>query len=340
MTATPGLTPFTPADRLASETRLRLHALQQALEAVPLPRLATWVDAAYLAEAFAAEPWLSWAVQKRVVRARIAHPDEAEVWSKRSPVYFLDVLRAELALARARVGSKALRPVEQALASLVAVLRVEPCVGRIPRVPRGAALLLAVEDLEALLVEAGLEVAAAGATAWRRDQLGAHLDARTWVDGVVDRAATDWLWVWVGDPTGLVDEVRAELVQAGERLAPRLIQAIEAAITALLATAGLPLDTTGAARRQARRDVLERLAEALYAAGHRPRTGELVLFLAGLDGRLDEVARGVRLPRSVRAPEGLAWVRRSDWRRLRRQLAPLLRTPDVGEAIAAFEALI
>ena len=47
----------------------------------------------------------------------------------------------------------------------------------------------------------------------------------------------------------------------------------------------------------------------------------------------------MRLPRNVRSPDGLAWVRISNLWRLRRQLSPVATLPRVAEALAAFEAL-
>ena len=64
-----------------------------------------------------------------------------------------------------------------------------------------------------------------------------------------------------------------------------------------------------------------------------------MLFLAHLDGRLDETALRVRLPRSMRCPDRLTWVRCSNLWRLRRQLSPVATLPRVAEALAAFEAL-
>ena len=135
-----------------------------------------------------------------------------------------------------------------------------------------------------------------------------------------------------------MDQARADLA-ARLDLTPDQVATIQSAITALLTAAGLPADTTGAARRAARRAALQDLAEALHAEGRRHRYGELVLFLAHLDGQLDEAALRVRLPRSMRSHDGLAWVRRSDLWRLRRHLSPVATLPRVAEALTAFEAL-
>ena len=55
--------------------------------------------------------------------------------------------------------------------------------------------------------------------------------------------------------------------------------------------------------------------------------------------RADEAALRVRLPRSMRCPDRLTWVRCSNLWRLRRQLSPVATLPRVAEALAAFEAL-
>lgn len=338
MTAQPKIPTFTSEEVAATRRSLNLHALWKALEATPLPRLAAWVEAAYLANAFGPTPLVVSAIADRLARARIVPPTEAARWAAHHAGHYLDLLPEELALAHARFGGIGpLRPVREALAAVAPYTGNAPALARIRRPPSNAALILAVEDLETALVAAGLELAAGSATALRLHLLGLHQLTRAWLDTLGDGAAP-WLWVWTDDPTGLVDQARADLA-AHPDLAPEHVTAVQTAITALLTAAGLPADTTGTARREARRAALQNLAEALHAEGRRHRYGELVLFLAHLDGRLDEAALRVRLPRSMRCPDGLTWVRRSDLWRLRRHLSPVATLPRVAEALAAFAAL-
>ncbi|MBK7759561.1 MAG: hypothetical protein IPI35_24820 [Deltaproteobacteria bacterium] len=338
MTAQPKIPTFTREEIAATRRSLNLHALWKALEAAPLPRLAAWVEAAYLANAFHDQDFVVDAVRRRLAIARIAPPTEAARWAEHHVGHYMDLLPEELSLARARLGGIGpLLGVRKALAAVAPYTGNPPALARIRRPPSNAALILAVEDLELALAAAGLELAAGSATALRLHMLGVRQLTRAWLDAVGEGAAP-WLWVWTDDPTGLVDQARAD-VAARPDLPPEHVAAIQSAITTLLTAAGLPADTTGAARREARRAALQDLAEALHAEGRRHRYGELVLFLAHLDGRLDEVARCVRLPRNVRSPDGLAWVRISNLWRLRRQLSPVATLPRIAEALAAFEAL-
>jgi len=338
MTAQPTTRTYTPEEMAATERSLALHALWKALEAALLPRLAAWVLAAYRANAFGPKPWVVGAIAECFGRARIVPPSEAARWAAHHAGHYMDLLPDELALAHARFGGIGpLRGVRKALAAVAPYTGNSPALARIRRQPSNAALLLAVEDLELALVAAGLEVAAGSATALRLHLLGPHALTRAWL-GTLGEGVAPWLWVWTDDPTGLVDQARADLA-ARPDLAPEHVAAVQTAITALLTAAGLPADTTGAARREARRAALQDLAEALHAEGRRHRYGELVLFLAHLDGQLDDVAIRVRLPRSMRCTDGLTWVRRSDLWRLRRHLSPVATLPRVAEALAAFEAL-
>ncbi len=333
--STPELLP--PTDPARTQRALRLHALWRALEAVPLPRLAAWAEATWRADRFGAHPGFLPTLRDRFARARVIPPREVERWARLGPSFFLDELPAELSVAPLRVGAAALAPVRDALQALVPYAADVPGLARIRRAPSNAPLLLAVEDLELRLVEAGLPSADA-ATALRRGLLLGHRGARGWLGGVVEQAA-DWLWVWKGDPTGLADLVRADLARFHEVLAPEPVAGIEGALCALLVTAGLPADATGAPRRESRRAALQALAEILHAEGRRHRYSELVVFLAALDGQLDGTLLRVRLPRGLQGPDGLDWVRRSDLWRLRQQLAPVASHPRVAEALAAFAAL-
>ena len=338
MTAQPKTPAYTPEEMAATRRSLNLHTLWKALEAAPLPRLAAWVEAAYLANAFGPKPWVVDAIAECFGRARIVPPSEAGRWATYHPGHTMDLLPDELALGAARLGGIGpLLGVRKALAAVAPYTGNSPALARIRRQPSNAALLLAVEDLELALVAAGLEVAAGSATALRLHLLGLHQLTRAWL-GTLGEGVAPWLWVWTDDPTGLVDHARADLA-ASPDLAPEHVAAVQTAISALLTTAGLPADTTGAARREARRAALQDLAEALHAEGRRHRYGELVLFLAHLDGQLDEAALRVRLPRSMRSPDGLTWVRRSDLWRLRRHLSPVATLPRVAEALTAFASL-
>ncbi len=340
MTAHSVIRTFTPAEQAATELSLRLHALWKALEAVPLPRLAAWAELAWHTNAFRDWSSLDWTARRPLLAARIVAPSELDRWIKLPAVYYLDLMPEELALARARVGGVGpLLQVRKALDALVPYTGIQPAISRIRRPPSNAPLILAVEDLELALVAAGLDVAASAATALRLRLLGLRQHATRWIDVVVGDGAAPWLWVWTGDPSGLADQVRADLAKVGESLASHVVEAVEVALVRLLSVAGLPPDATGAARREARREAFQALADALHAEGRRHRSGEVVFFLAQLDGRLDELAATVRLPRTMRGSDGLSWVRRSDVRRLRGYLSPVATLPRVAEALAALEAL-
>ena len=338
MTAQPKIPTFTREEIAATRRSLNLHALWKALEAAPLPRLAAWVEAAYLANAFHDQDFVVDGVRRRLAIARIAPPSEAAAWATRHAGHYMDLLPEELSLAAARLGGIGpLLSVRKALAAVAPYTGNAPALARIRRPPSNAALILAVEDLELALAAAGLELAAGSATALRLHLLGLRQLTRAWLE-TLGQGAAPWLWVWTDDPTGLVDQARADLA-AHPDLAPEHVATIQTAITALLTAAGLPANTTGAARREARRAALQDLAEALHAEGRRHRYNELVLFLAHLDGRLDEIALRVRLPRSMRCPDRLTWVRCSNLWRLRRQLSPVATLPRVAQALATFEAL-
>ena len=74
MTAQPKVPSFTREEIAATRRSLNLHALWKALEAAPLPRLAAWVEAAYLANAFGPQPWVVDAIAECLGRARIVPP--------------------------------------------------------------------------------------------------------------------------------------------------------------------------------------------------------------------------------------------------------------------------
>ena len=66
MTAQPKLPTFTCEEIAATRRSLNLHALWKALEAAPLPRLAAWVEAAYLANAFHDQDFVVDGVRRRL----------------------------------------------------------------------------------------------------------------------------------------------------------------------------------------------------------------------------------------------------------------------------------
>ncbi|MBK6580384.1 MAG: hypothetical protein IPG17_30330 [Sandaracinaceae bacterium] len=256
MTAQPKIRTFTPEEMAATERSLRLHELKDALAAVPLPRLAAWADAAWHANAFPHRDFVVDAVCRRLAVARIVPPTEAARWAEHHAGHYMDLLPEELALARARLGGIGpLLRVRKALAAVAPTTGNPPALARIRRPPSNAALILAVEDLELALAAAGLELAAGSAAALRLHMLGVRQLTRAWLD-TLGAGAAPWLWVWTDDPTGLVDQARADLA-ARPDLPPEHVAAIQSAITTLLTTAGLPADTTGAARREARRAALQ-----------------------------------------------------------------------------------